>query len=98
MSADEEEMVHSTDLLSLVQNAKSTDPTIKLNAVQRARKMLSSDRNPPIDSLIDSGILPILVQSLQCDDKYALLSKILQIAVLCFLFTGHFDFQHTAPV
>lgn len=67
---DEEEMVHSTDLLSLVQSAQSTDPTIKLQAVQRARKMLSSDRNPPIDSLIDSGILPILVQSLQCDDKY----------------------------
>lgn len=67
-STDEEEMVHSTDLLSLVQNAQSPDPTIKLQAVQRARKMLSSDRNPPIDSLMESGILPILVQSLQCDD------------------------------
>jgi hypothetical protein len=69
-SLDEEEMVHSTDLLSLVQNAQSPDPTIKLQAVQRARKMLSSDRNPPIDSLMESGILPILVQSLQCDDEY----------------------------
>lgn len=67
-------MVHlgSTDLASLVQSAQSTDPMIKLTAVQKARKMLSSDRNPPIDSLIESGILPILVQSLQCHDKYVL--------------------------
>lgn len=62
----------STDLLSLVQSAQSTDPMVKLAAVQKARKMLSSDRNPPIDSLIESGILPILVQSLKCHDKYVL--------------------------
>lgn len=69
--SDEEEMVHlgSTDLMTLVQNAQSPDPNIKLAAVQKARKMLSSDRNPPIDSLIESGILPILVQCLQCHDK-----------------------------
>jgi len=34
------------------------------------RKLLSSDRNPPIDDLISSGILPILVHCLTCDDKY----------------------------
>lgn len=64
-------MVHlgSTDLMTLVQNAQSPDPNIKLAAVQKARKMLSSDRNPPIDSLIESGILPILVQCLKCHDK-----------------------------
>lgn len=33
------------------------------------RKLLSSDRNPPIDDLIASGILPILVQCLMIDDK-----------------------------
>ena len=32
------------------------------------RKLLSSDRNPPIDELIQSGILPILVHCLACDD------------------------------
>lgn len=34
------------------------------------RKLLSSDRNPPIDELIESGILPILVGCLGRDDKY----------------------------
>ncbi len=34
------------------------------------RKLLSSDRNPPIDDLIKSGILPILVHCLDRDDKY----------------------------
>jgi hypothetical protein len=32
------------------------------------RKLLSSDRNPPIDDLISSGILPILVNCLLKDD------------------------------
>jgi len=34
-----------------------------------ARKLLSSDRNPPIDDLIHSGILPILVESLKREDQ-----------------------------
>ena len=32
--------------------------------------MLSSDRNPPIDDLINSGILPILVESLRRTDQH----------------------------
>jgi len=35
-----------------------------------SRKLLSSDRNPPIDDLIASGIMPILVHCLTCNDKY----------------------------
>uniref|UniRef100_A0A4W3I3T9 Karyopherin alpha 3 (importin alpha 4) n=1 Tax=Callorhinchus milii TaxID=7868 RepID=A0A4W3I3T9_CALMI len=42
---------------------------IQLSAVQAARKLLSSDRNPPIDDLINSGILPILVQCLERDES-----------------------------
>lgn len=53
------------NLESLVQQAASPDPTVQLAAVQSARKLLSSDRNPPIDALIQSGILPILVHCLQ---------------------------------
>uniref|UniRef100_A0A7N5ZYW1 Importin subunit alpha n=1 Tax=Anabas testudineus TaxID=64144 RepID=A0A7N5ZYW1_ANATE len=43
-------------------NATSDNAVIQLSAVQAARKLLSSDRNPPIDDLIKSGILPILVK------------------------------------
>ena len=45
----------------LVVNAQSTDSTTKLQAVRSARKILSKDKNPPIDELIISGIVPVLV-------------------------------------
>uniref|UniRef100_A0A452GBK4 Importin subunit alpha n=1 Tax=Capra hircus TaxID=9925 RepID=A0A452GBK4_CAPHI len=38
----------------------------------RSMKLLSSDRNPPIDDLIKSGILPILVHCLERDDNPSL--------------------------
>jgi len=57
-------------LQSIVENAAcATDPDTQVQAVQAARKLLSKDKNPPIDALIQSGILPILVGCLTCDDK-----------------------------
>jgi len=56
-------------LQSIVENAAHGDASTKLSAVQAARKLLSRDRNPPIDSLIDAGVLPILVECLKCDDN-----------------------------
>ncbi|KAF0026628.1 hypothetical protein F2P81_021365 [Scophthalmus maximus] len=53
-------------------NATSDNAVIQLSAVQAARKLLSSDRNPPIDDLIKSGILPILVKCLESDDNPSL--------------------------
>ncbi|NXT14836.1 IMA4 protein, partial [Prunella fulvescens] len=53
-------------------NATIDNPVIQLSAVQAARKLLSSDRNPPIDDLIKSGILPILVKCLERDDNPSL--------------------------
>uniref|UniRef100_A0A671Q177 Importin subunit alpha n=1 Tax=Sinocyclocheilus anshuiensis TaxID=1608454 RepID=A0A671Q177_9TELE len=50
-------------------NATSDNAVLQLSAVQAARKLLSSDRNPPIDDLIKCGILPILVKCLESDDK-----------------------------
>ncbi|XP_018399138.1 PREDICTED: importin subunit alpha-3 isoform X2 [Cyphomyrmex costatus] len=67
-STDEDDIdkqLSKINLEELVAKAGSLDPTIQLQAVQSARKLLSSDRNPPIDPLIDSGILPILVRCLE---------------------------------
>ncbi|XP_015434471.1 PREDICTED: importin subunit alpha-3 [Dufourea novaeangliae] len=61
----DEDDLSKIELEELVKNAASSDPAIQLEAVQSTRKLLSSDRNPPIDPLIDSGILPILVHCLQ---------------------------------
>ncbi|CAJ1065338.1 importin subunit alpha-3 [Xyrichtys novacula] len=53
-------------------NATSDNQGVQLSAVQAARKLLSSDRNPPIDDLIKSGILPILVLCLEREDNPSL--------------------------
>jgi importin subunit alpha-4/3 len=54
----------------LVTNASNrTDPIVRLNAVQATRKLLSSDKNPPIDQIIEANMLPILVDCLECDDQ-----------------------------
>lgn len=62
----------TSKLEEIVANATSEDIGIQLTAVQQARKLLSSDRNPPIDDLIKSGILPILVGCLRRTDNPSL--------------------------
>lgn len=62
---DIEKSLTTTNLDQLVKDAALTeDPNVQLMAVQSARKLLSSDKNPPIDALITSGILPILIECL----------------------------------
>ncbi|KAI8498962.1 PREDICTED: importin subunit alpha-3-like isoform X2 [Branchiostoma belcheri] len=63
-SEEGDKPVTNQTLAEIVQNATSSDVSVQLTAVQAARKLLSSDRNPPIDDLINSGILPILVHCL----------------------------------
>lgn len=66
---DDDKNLATINLEQLVAEASCNDPAIQLRAVQSARKLLSSDRNPPIDALITSGILPILVRCLEKSDK-----------------------------
>ncbi|XP_077296007.1 karyopherin alpha3 isoform X2 [Arctopsyche grandis] len=66
---DVERGIASTNLVQLVADAARVDkPDAQLAAVQAARKLLSSDKNPPIDELIESGILPVLVACLEVDN------------------------------
>lgn len=60
--------IEPISLEDIVQKAKSTDLSEKFEAVQKARKILSKDKNPPIDELIKSGIVPILVLCLQSSE------------------------------
>lgn len=72
-STDEDDYTSPSNLSKLVEKAgNSDDKDEQLAAVQAARRLLSSDRNPPIDSLIQSGILPILVRCLERDDNQLL--------------------------
>ncbi|XP_022216017.2 importin subunit alpha-3 [Drosophila obscura] len=43
----------------------ASKPEQQFDAVQAARKLLSSDKNPPINEVIQSGMLPILVECLR---------------------------------
>jgi hypothetical protein len=68
--SDDNERPLTQSLDQIVFNAKQHDqPALQLSAVQSARKLLSSERNPPIDDLIKSGILPTLVRCLMQDEK-----------------------------
>uniref|UniRef100_A0A0K8TTF4 Importin subunit alpha n=1 Tax=Tabanus bromius TaxID=304241 RepID=A0A0K8TTF4_TABBR len=69
-STDEDDLLSNINLKKLVEAAgNSADPEKQLAAVQAARKLLSSDRNPPINDLINSNILPILVNCLKRHDQ-----------------------------
>lgn len=47
----------------------SNDPAVVLKATQQFRRILSIEKNPPIQQVIDAGVIPRLVQFLQLDDN-----------------------------
>jgi len=69
---EEDLKARQTSVQEILTNSQSPDPTVKLNAVQAARKLLSSDKNPPIDQIIEANMLPILVECLTRDDQPSL--------------------------
>lgn len=58
------------DIDEVVAGMKSNDPKIQFQFTQIARKILSREQNPPIDVIIDHGVVPILVKFLENFDKY----------------------------
>ncbi|CAF0784734.1 unnamed protein product [Brachionus calyciflorus] len=66
---DDELKQRQFSMEEIFSNSQSTDPTIRFNAVQSARKLLSSDKNPPIDQFIDAKMLPVLVDCLNQNDQ-----------------------------
>jgi len=52
------------ELPNLVAGVCSTDPTAQLEATTQFRKLLSIERNPPIQEVINSGVVPRFVQFL----------------------------------
>jgi hypothetical protein len=69
LDAEEELKSRQASITEVVMNSLSPDPNVKLNAVQSARKLLSSDKNPPIDQIIEANMLPILVDCLTKEDQ-----------------------------
>lgn len=56
----------------MVQAIYSPMSDLQLEATQRFRKLLSREPNPPIDEVIQTGIVPRLVQFLNDPSNYTL--------------------------
>lgn len=61
------------------------DPTMVFRATQAARKMLSQERNPPIDSLISHGIVPICVAFLD-SPRYSFVACVFTVFRILFFY------------
>jgi len=59
-------------LPSMVAGVNSNDPKTQLEAVTQFRKLLSIEHKPPIEEVINSGVVPRFVQFLQAHDNPAL--------------------------
>jgi importin subunit alpha-2 len=57
------------DLSEIVQTIDSSEIETVIIAVRSTRRLLSRERNPPIDNVIKSGIIPSLVKYLQVTDN-----------------------------
>ncbi|KAL9643891.1 hypothetical protein ABK040_013302 [Willaertia magna] len=58
------ENVEKNNLQKILEALQSNDINLQLDGAVQVRKLLSMEKNPPIDDVLESGILPILVNFL----------------------------------
>lgn len=58
--------MNMAEIISGIQNA---DPQIQFQSTQAARKLLSRERQPPIDDILKADVVPQLVAFLACVDR-----------------------------
>ncbi|XP_075036018.1 importin subunit alpha-8 isoform X2 [Mixophyes fleayi] len=64
--------VLALSLDEIVQGINSGNPDLELKCAQAARKMLSRERNPPLNDIIEAGLIPKLVDFLSYHDNSTL--------------------------
>jgi len=60
------------DLQEMVNAVMTEDRAVQLDATTRFRKLLSIERNPPIQEVIGAGVVPRFIQFLKCYDNHQL--------------------------
>ena len=63
------------NLPQMVAGVMGNDPAIQSECTTQFRRLLFIDKNPPIQQVIDSGVVPRFVEFLQRDDNPALQSE-----------------------
>ena len=59
-------------LPAMVQGVMGNDPAVQTECTTQFRRLLSIEKNPPIQQVIDAGVVPRFVEFLQRDDNPAL--------------------------
>lgn len=59
-------------LPAMISGVMGNDPTIQTESTTQFRRLLSIEKNPPIQQVIDAGVVPRFVEFLQRDDNPAL--------------------------
>jgi HEAT repeat protein len=67
-SSPSKQPVHISDIPKLLEGLKSDDNTIQINSLRGFRRLLSSEKNPPVQQCIDCGAVPMFVYFLQRND------------------------------
>jgi len=65
--AEKSANVTLTQLPEIMQNLQSSDIDVVTKATQKCRMLLSKERNPPIQEVIDAGLVPVFVQFLSAE-------------------------------
>ena len=60
------------NLPQMVAGVSGNDPTVQTECTTQFRRLLSIEKNPPIQQVIESGVVPRFVEFLQRDDNPAL--------------------------
>ena len=56
-------------LVEIIAGVNGTESDVQMQATQAARKLLSKERNPPIDDIIQAGVIPRMVKFLTYNDR-----------------------------
>lgn len=57
--------VNAMTIEDIISTIEGNNPTLQFQAVQSVRKMLSREKNPPIDVIINMKLVPTLIKFLE---------------------------------